>query len=78
MCVCSLKKNVLYSRNSCAVDSPIRFEEQNNVVTNKNKISGAIFCLQQLKCKKKKKPKSLPSLKFNPFNILAIEIKVAI
>lgn len=78
MCVCSLKKNVLYSRNSCAVDSPIRFEEQNNVATNKDKISGAIFCLQQLKCKKKTQPKSLPSLKFNPINILAIEIKVAI
>lgn len=51
---CLFIKKGLYLRNSCAVDSPIRFEEQNNVVTNKNKISGAIFCLQQLKCKKKK------------------------
>lgn len=53
-CLFVHKKNGLYLRNSCAVDSPIRFEEQNNVVTNKNKISGAIFCLQQLKCPTKK------------------------
>lgn len=54
-CLFVHKKIGLYLRNSCAVDSPIRFKEQNNVVTNKNKISDAIFCLQQLKCKKKTK-----------------------